>query len=83
MNSYDKALLGQGLGGGKSRKLSGVYGGNPPLHLNLTRASLADLPTKRNLYGFTGMQGNLKLWQWAPVANVDVLVRSFSATLYV
>lgn len=35
-----------------------MYGGNPPLHLYLTKESLADLPTMCNLYGFTGMQGN-------------------------
>jgi hypothetical protein len=37
---------------------SGEYGGNPTATLFFDKRSVVVLPTKCNLYGFTGMQGN-------------------------
>ena len=37
---------------------SGEYGGNPTATLFFDERSVVVLPTKCNLYGFTGMQGN-------------------------
>lgn len=71
-----------GLSGAESALTrSGEYGGNPTATLFFDRRSVVVLPTKCNLYGFTGMQdglnygyGNLPQ-MWEDVRNHLSLLR--------
>lgn len=72
----------QGLGWESVRVFPRVWR-QPTATLRFDKNKFSGSPNKAQSVWVYRYAGKLLLWQWEPVANVEILVRSYSATPYV